>query len=122
MKKTPCVDQVKESFQFPGGRVFSCTWKSDLCLLRGRPVAAVAQVHGVSPDLHSAGDFSRRVTAGWAIHVFAQVLTEYSNEQLPMVLEATERLEAHLTAAVVSNDPVFTQKVTAPPSICCQYM
>ncbi|EIE18461.1 aldehyde dehydrogenase [Coccomyxa subellipsoidea C-169] len=42
-----------------------------------------------------------------------QVLTEYSDEQLPLVLEALEKLEAHLTAAVVSNDPVFTQKVLA---------
>ena len=41
-----------------------------------------------------------------------QVITEYSDEQLPMVLEATEKLEAHLTAAVVSNDAQFTQKVT----------
>ena len=45
--------------------------------------------------------------------VHAQVLTEYSDEQLPLVLDALEKLEAHLTAAVVSNDPVFTQKVTA---------
>lgn len=44
----------------------------------------------------------------------AQVLTEYADEQLPLVLEALERLEAHLTAAVVSNDPVFTQKVCCP--------
>jgi hypothetical protein len=41
----------------------------------------------------------------------SQVLTEFSDEQLPLVLEATERMEAHLTAAVVSNDPVFTQTV-----------
>ncbi len=40
-----------------------------------------------------------------------QVITEYSDEQLSMVLEATEKLEAHLTAAVVSNDAQFTQKV-----------
>ena len=40
-----------------------------------------------------------------------QVITEYSDEQLHMVLEATEKLEAHLTAAVVSNDAQFTQKV-----------
>ena len=43
----------------------------------------------------------------------AQVLTEYSDEQLPLVLEATEKLHAHLTAAVVSNDPIFTQKARA---------
>jgi len=38
------------------------------------------------------------------------VLTEYRDAELPLVLEALERLEAHLTAAVVSNDPIFTQK------------
>ena len=42
-----------------------------------------------------------------------QVITEYSDEQLDLVLEATEKLEAHLTAAVVSNDAQFTQKVGA---------
>ncbi len=42
-----------------------------------------------------------------------QVITEYSDEQLDLVLEATEKLEAHLTAAVVSNDARFTQKVCA---------
>ena len=41
----------------------------------------------------------------------AQVITEYLDEQLDLVLEATEKLEAHLTAAVVSNDAQFTQKV-----------
>eukprot|EP00884_Botryococcus_braunii_P001748 jgi/Botrbrau1/11574/Bobra.60_1s0024.1 len=40
-----------------------------------------------------------------------QVLTEYNDEQLPLVLDLLERLEAHLTAAVVSNDPIFLQKV-----------
>lgn len=40
----------------------------------------------------------------------AQVLTEYTDEQLPLVLAATEKLDAHLTAAVVSNDPLFTQQ------------
>ena len=42
-----------------------------------------------------------------------QVLTEYKDAELPRVLEATERLEAHLTAAVVSNDPLFTQQACA---------
>lgn len=42
---------------------------------------------------------------------FGQVLTEYTDEQLPLVLEATEKLDAHLTAAVVSNNPLFTQHV-----------
>ncbi|CAN0903525.1 Probable aldehyde dehydrogenase [Linum grandiflorum] len=38
-----------------------------------------------------------------------QVVTEYKNSQLPLVLEALERMHAHLTAAVVSNDQLFLQ-------------
>jgi 1-pyrroline-5-carboxylate dehydrogenase len=40
-----------------------------------------------------------------------QVVTEYSDDQLELVLEALERMNAHLTAAVVSNDPLFLQEV-----------
>jgi 1-pyrroline-5-carboxylate dehydrogenase len=40
-----------------------------------------------------------------------QVVTEYTEEELPKVLEACERMSHHLTAAVVSNDPIFTNKV-----------
>ncbi|CAN1266101.1 Probable aldehyde dehydrogenase [Linum perenne] len=40
-----------------------------------------------------------------------QVVTEYKNSELPMVLEALERMHAHLTAAVVSNDQLFVQEV-----------
>lgn len=40
-----------------------------------------------------------------------QVVTEYSEDQLELVLEALERMNAHLTAAVVSNDPLFLQEV-----------
>ncbi|XP_050376092.1 probable aldehyde dehydrogenase [Argentina anserina] len=40
-----------------------------------------------------------------------QVVTEYKKEQLPLVLDALERMNAHLTAAVVSNDPYFQQEV-----------
>ncbi|KAK7836971.1 delta-1-pyrroline-5-carboxylate dehydrogenase 12a1 [Quercus suber] len=36
-----------------------------------------------------------------------QIITDYKKEQLPMVLDALERMHAHLTAAVVSNDPLF---------------
>lgn len=38
-----------------------------------------------------------------------QLLTEYKHEDLPLVLEACERMHAHLTAAVVSNDVLFLQ-------------
>lgn len=40
-----------------------------------------------------------------------QVLTTYSDSQLGDVLRCLERMEAHLTAAVVSNDPVFLNAV-----------
>ncbi|KAJ4771558.1 aldehyde dehydrogenase 12A1 [Rhynchospora pubera] len=40
-----------------------------------------------------------------------QVVTEYRNDELELVLEACERMHAHLTAAVVSNDPLFSQDV-----------
>ncbi|KAK5846382.1 Delta-1-pyrroline-5-carboxylate dehydrogenase 12A1, mitochondrial -like protein [Gossypium arboreum] len=40
-----------------------------------------------------------------------QIITDYKKDQLPMVLDALERMHAHLTAAVVSNDPFFLQDV-----------
>jgi len=40
-----------------------------------------------------------------------QVLTSYNDESLELVLEACERIPHHLTAAVVSNNPRFSNKV-----------
>ena len=40
-----------------------------------------------------------------------QVVTEYDDSQLDTVIEMCERMENHLTAAIVSNDPAFGQKV-----------
>jgi 1-pyrroline-5-carboxylate dehydrogenase len=40
-----------------------------------------------------------------------QVVTSYSSSTLPSVLSACERMSHHLTAAVVSNDPSFQQRV-----------
>jgi len=42
-----------------------------------------------------------------------QVVVNYTDEQLPLVLEACERMQSHLTAAVVSNDVGFQNKVLA---------
>lgn len=42
-----------------------------------------------------------------------QVVTEYGDGQLPLVLEACERMTHHLTAAIVSNDINFIQHVLA---------
>ncbi|CAA7402981.1 unnamed protein product [Spirodela intermedia] len=40
-----------------------------------------------------------------------QIVTEYRHDQLPLVLDACQRMHAHLTAAVVSNDLLFLQEV-----------
>ncbi|KAF5834870.1 putative aldehyde dehydrogenase MIS1, partial [Dunaliella salina] len=42
-----------------------------------------------------------------------QVITEYTDEQLPKMLGALEKMTNHLTAAVVSNDINFVQDVLA---------
>jgi len=72
--------------------VCSCLWSAAVCLIACQSTSTYLHVRDFL-----AGNL--------------QVITEYSDEQLPMVLEATEKLEAHLTAAVVSNDAQFTQKV-----------
>lgn len=40
-----------------------------------------------------------------------QVVTEYKESELDLVLGALERMTQNLTAAVVSNDTLFQQKV-----------
>ncbi|XP_024017266.1 delta-1-pyrroline-5-carboxylate dehydrogenase 12A1, mitochondrial [Morus notabilis] len=40
-----------------------------------------------------------------------QIITDYKKDQLPLVLDALEKMHAHLTAAVVSNDIHFLQEV-----------
>ncbi|XP_027331582.1 probable aldehyde dehydrogenase isoform X1 [Abrus precatorius] len=40
-----------------------------------------------------------------------QIITDYKSSQLSVVLDLIERMHAHLTAAVVSNDPLFLQEV-----------
>jgi hypothetical protein len=47
----------------------------------------------------------------WPCLCLAQVVTEYDNTQLSLVLTALERMSHHLTAAVVSNDIHFVQQV-----------
>lgn len=42
-----------------------------------------------------------------------QVLTEYQDSEIDDVLQVTEQMHAHLTAAIVSNDVLFLQKVLA---------
>ena len=40
-----------------------------------------------------------------------QVIINYKHDELSVILEALERIPLHLTAAVVSNDPLFQQQV-----------
>lgn len=40
-----------------------------------------------------------------------QIIVDYKDDQLDLVLAALERVHAHLTAAVVSNDVIFQNKV-----------
>lgn len=47
-------------------------------------------------------------------HHSLKVVTEYKDDQLPKILDALERMHAHLTAAVVSNDPLFLQASFCP--------
>ena len=42
-----------------------------------------------------------------------QVITEYDDSEVDDVLQVTEKMEAHLTAAIVSNDALFLQKMLA---------
>ena len=42
-----------------------------------------------------------------------QIIVDYSEEEIPLVLQALERVDAHLTAAVVSNDVIFQNKILA---------
>jgi len=42
-----------------------------------------------------------------------QVITSYTDDQLPLVLELVNRVKNHLTAGVVSNDQIFLNEVLA---------
>ncbi len=47
--------------------------------------------------------------------VVLQVVVQYETEQLDMVLDCLERTTAHLTAAIVSKDTQFQNKVRHYP-------
>ena len=40
-----------------------------------------------------------------------QIVTEYKDKEIDTLLNTLEKMSHHLTAAVVSNDPIFTQKI-----------
>jgi 1-pyrroline-5-carboxylate dehydrogenase len=49
------------------------------------------------------------MSMGFTIHL--QIIVDYRDDELPKVLEALERVSANLTAAIVSNDVRFQNKV-----------
>jgi len=51
-----------------------------------------------------------------------QVAIEWKDGELPLVLQALERMEHHLTAAVVTNDPTFASAVVGSTVNGTQYM
>lgn len=40
-----------------------------------------------------------------------QIVVEYGDEDLDLILAALDRMDAYLTAAIVSNDVLFQNKV-----------
>ena len=51
----------------------------------------------------------------------AQIITEYKDSELDLVLAALERMTQHLTAAVVSNDIAFQQKARPCGSLTAEH-
>lgn len=62
------------------------------------------------PLRHFRGDKKRKLLTTELFGPF-QVVTEYGNNDVDKVLDIMEKLPHHLTAACVSNDPVFTDKI-----------
>jgi len=70
---------------------------------------------GPGPNVDGSGSPKLTNFQACTKEIFApfQVVTEYTEAQLPLVLKALERMHNHLTAAVVSNDQAFLGKVLA---------
>lgn len=69
-----------------------------------KPTAVYIPLHEILKD-NNYDLFTREIFGPF------QIITDYRQDQLPMVLEALEKMDAHLTAAVVSNDILFLQDV-----------
>lgn len=103
------MDHIKKLLDIPGAKV----------LFGGNPLEnhSIPKIYGAMEPTAVfvplvemlKGDYFGLVTT----EIFGplQVITEYTCEELPLVLEACERMEAHLSAAIVSNDPSFLQEV-----------
>ena len=62
---------------------------------------------------------AQKISVHQTWRVLVQVITEYDGAEIEQVLEVTEKLNAHLTAAVVSNDVQFLGKVGLLAHITC---
>ncbi|KAI8477378.1 MAG: aldehyde dehydrogenase [Monoraphidium minutum] len=90
-------------------------------LFGGRPLErhAIPKCYGaveptaVSVPLKALGDAEAFKAATTEVFGPFQVVVEYGDADLPLVLDALERMSHHLTAAVVSNDAMFLQHVLA---------
>ena len=105
------LDHTQRLLSIPGARV----------AFGGRPLAdhTIPKVYGaIEPtavfvplqEMLKPGHFELATT-----EVFGpfQVITQYGDHDIPHVLEACERMDAHLTAAVVSNNIQFVNHILA---------
>ncbi|PWA57144.1 WD40 repeat-containing protein [Artemisia annua] len=80
-------------------KIINCeTGKCEKVLSGHRRTPWVVRFHPLHPEILAGGSLDH------------EIVTEYKDSQVPIVLEALERMHAHLTAAVVSNDPLFDQR------------
>jgi 1-pyrroline-5-carboxylate dehydrogenase len=86
------------------------------------PQYGAMEATAVSVPLEEALKAAHYATVTREVFGPVQVVLEWSDEQLPLVLQACERMEHHLTAGVVSNDPVFTSKVMGSTVNGTQYI
>ena len=62
------------------------------------------------PIKHFRGERKRKLLTTELFGPF-QIVTEYGNNQVDTVLDICESIPHHLTAAVVSNDPIFADHI-----------
>lgn len=111
------VLSVKNS-EFEAHRDFCCKLEGAKCLFGGKPLTGhtIPPCYGswepsayFVPLKHFADP---KLFPKLIMEVFGpvQVVTEYDDSELDTVLDILERIPAHLTAAIVSNDAAFRHK------------
>ncbi|KIY97867.1 1-pyrroline-5-carboxylate dehydrogenase [Monoraphidium neglectum] len=105
------LGHTKRLLEIPGAKL----------LWGGRPLTGhtIPQCYGaveptaVSVPLAALADAGAFEAATTEVFGPFQVVVEYEDSELQLVLDALERMSHHLTAAIVSNDPKFLQHVLA---------